>query len=117
MQFLTNEEGIAASHGRTNRSNAGLAQLFQRSTELVPRARGQASDAYMYLWIGYARYQWYRNEDEGRDLFKALKNQHMGDSCAHLYHEWALLEHQAGNTNKAISILQKGIKERAEPRS
>ena len=57
-----------------------------------------------------------RNEDEGRDLFKALKNQHIGDTCAVLYSEWAQLEAASGNAGKAVAVLQKGLKERAEPR-
>lgn len=56
-----------------------------------------------------------RNEDEARDTFKTLKNQHIGDANAHLYHQWAALEAKAGEISKAISILQKGIKERAQP--
>lgn len=57
-----------------------------------------------------------KSEDEGRDLFKALKNQHIGDTCAHLYGAWAQLERASGNDGKAVSVLQKGLKEGAEPR-
>ncbi|PNH03126.1 hypothetical protein TSOC_010826 [Tetrabaena socialis] len=116
-QFLEHEEAEGLAAGRGSKVNSGLAQLYQRAIELVPRPRGVAPEAYMRLLVGHARYQWYRNEDEGRDLFKALKNQHLGDTSALLYHEWALLELQAGNTSKALSVAQKGLKERAEPRS
>lgn len=57
-----------------------------------------------------------KSEDEGRDLFKALKNQHIGDTCALLYHTWAVLERASGNESKALSVVQKGLKENAEPR-
>lgn len=56
-----------------------------------------------------------RHEDEARDTFKTLKNQHIGDSNAHLYYEWAALEAKAGSISKALSIVQKGIKENAQP--
>jgi serine/threonine-protein kinase TTK/MPS1 len=58
----------------------------------------------------------YRNEDEGRDIFKALRNQHLRDTCALLYYTWAGLEQHSGNTSKAVSLLEKGLAERAEPR-
>lgn len=65
--FLDNEEGIAAAAaaaaqgaaaGPKSRASAALGSLYQRATQLVPRARGQASEAYMRLWVGYARHQW-----------------------------------------------------------
>lgn len=56
-----------------------------------------------------------RNEDEARDTFKTLKNQHIGDGCALLYHDWAALEAKSGNISKALSILHKGLKENAQP--
>ena len=54
------------------------------------------------------------NEDEARDTFKTLKNQHLGQS-AHLYCEWARLEASSGNTSKAQGIVHKGLKEGAQP--
>lgn len=56
-----------------------------------------------------------RDEDDARDTFKALKNQHIGDGHASLYHQWAQLEASSGNTSKALAVIQKGLKERAEP--
>ena len=64
-QLLQNEEAIVAAAAagadgaqRPLRSGSALAPLYQRATELVPRARGQASEAYMQLWVGHARHQW-----------------------------------------------------------
>lgn len=59
----------------------------------------------------------HKSQDDARDTFKTLKNQHIGDGCACLYHEWASLEHSAGNVSKAISIVHKGIKADAQPAS
>lgn len=56
-----------------------------------------------------------RNPDDGRDTFKTLKNQNIGDSCAYLYAEWATLEQSVGNVSKAIGIVQKGMKAGAQP--
>jgi hypothetical protein len=35
-----------------------LLYWYQRATELVPRSKGQAAEAYVGIWIGYARHQW-----------------------------------------------------------
>ncbi|GAX81238.1 hypothetical protein CEUSTIGMA_g8670.t1 [Chlamydomonas eustigma] len=71
----------------------------------------------MHVWLGYAKHQWKYNEDDARDTFKTLKNQLPGESNAHLFHTWATLEAGSGNMSKALSILQKGMKERAQPSS
>ena len=55
------------------------------------------------------------NEDEARDTFKTLKNQHIADSNALLFHEWASLEAKSGNVTKALDILGKAIKDNAQP--
>jgi len=55
------------------------------------------------------------NEDEARDTFKTLKNQHVADSSALLFHAWASLEAGSGNTSKALGILGKALKENAQP--
>jgi lipopolysaccharide biosynthesis regulator YciM len=56
-----------------------------------------------------------RSPDDARDTFKTLKNQHIGDASAHLYYEWACLEHAAGNVSKALGVLAKGIRAEAQP--
>jgi hypothetical protein len=56
-----------------------------------------------------------RSPDDARDTFKTLKNQHIGDASAHLYYEWACLEHVAGNVSKALGVLAKGIRAEAQP--
>jgi hypothetical protein len=57
----------------------------------------------------------YKNQDDARDTFKTLRSQHIGDRSAFLYYEWAALEQLAGNTSKALSVLQKGLREQAQP--
>lgn len=56
-----------------------------------------------------------RSQDDARDTFKTLKNQHIGDASASLYYEWAVLEHSAGNVSKALGILAKGMRAEAQP--
>ena len=56
-----------------------------------------------------------RSPDDARDTFKTLKSQNIGDSCALLYTEWAALEAAAGHVSKALGVLQKGIRDRAQP--
>ena len=56
-----------------------------------------------------------RSQDDARDTFKTLKNQHIGDASAHLYYAWAVLEHSAGNISKALGIIAKGMRAEAQP--
>lgn len=56
-----------------------------------------------------------RSPDDARDTFKTLKNQHIGDASAHLFYEWACLEHAAGNVSKALGVLAKGFRAEAQP--
>lgn len=56
-----------------------------------------------------------RSPDDARDTFKTLKNQHIGDASAALYHEWACLEHSAGHVSKALAVIAKGLKAEAQP--
>lgn len=56
-----------------------------------------------------------RNPDDGRDLLKMLKSQHIGDATAALYYEWAALELASGSQAKALGVLGKGLKEQAQP--
>lgn len=56
-----------------------------------------------------------RNADDARDVFKMLKSQHIGDTSAALYYEWAALELAGGNQFKALGVLAKGLKEQAQP--
>lgn len=53
--------------------------------------------------------------DDARDTFQTLRTQHIGETCALMYAEWAGLEAMGGNTSKALSIVSKGIKSGAEP--
>jgi hypothetical protein len=55
------------------------------------------------------------SEDEARDTFKALKNQHIGDANAQLFHMWAKLEATSGHDDKALAILNKALKGGAQP--
>lgn len=44
-----------------------------------------------------------------------LKSQHIGETSAALYYEWAALELAGGNQFKALGVLAKGLKEQAQP--
>lgn len=99
-------------------SLSSLRSLYQRATELVQRAKGQdPSEAYVNIWLGYAKHQWSVNEDDARDTFKTLRNQRITTGAASLYHLWASLEVGSGEsgTRRALSVLAKGIKEKAQP--
>ncbi|KAA6419896.1 MAG: Serine threonine kinase [Trebouxia sp. A1-2] len=101
---------------RDKRQGLALLQLYEWATQQIPRQGNYNNDAFLKLWIGYAKQQWSQNgQDEGRDAFKSLKNQQIADKSALLYLQWADLELKSGNTNKAIKQLKTGIKESAQP--
>lgn len=58
-----------------------------------------------------------KSADDGRDTFKALIRQGIsGESSALLFLEWAALERDRGSgESKSASILQKGLREGAQP--
>ena len=56
-----------------------------------------------------------RSQDDARDTLKTLKSQHIGQASAALYYEWAALEQLGGNAFKALGVLSKGLREKAQP--
>ncbi len=63
LNFLQHEEALAQQHphlyappGSQHRSS--LLYWYQRATEMVHRPKGQGADAYLSLWLGFARHQW-----------------------------------------------------------
>ena len=58
-----------------------------------------------------------KNQEDGRDTFKTLRSQHIGDRSALLYYEWAALEATGGGggASKAAAVLAKGLREGAQP--
>jgi Mad3/BUB1 homology region 1 len=48
-------------------------------------------------------------------MFSFLFNRSIGSRVAALYHAWALVLEQAGNTTKADMVYSKGIEMAAEP--
>ncbi|WIA08718.1 hypothetical protein OEZ85_008142 [Tetradesmus obliquus] len=105
--------GLQADPGRVR-----LYHMYYWATTLVPRSSSKShKEAYLQLWLGLARQQWARSPDDARDTFKTLKNQHIGDASAHLFYEWACLEHAAGNVSKALGVLAKGFRAEAQPAS
>ena len=74
FNFLNNEEAVAKQEGDVLETGAelkgggevpaakagvvGLYHLYHRATELVQRSKGRPLDAYVKIWVGYARHQW-----------------------------------------------------------
>jgi hypothetical protein len=115
-RFLSEIESNNSPSPSPSTSSSSLHSVYQRATELVQRTKGQdPSEAYVSIWLGYAKHQWSINEDDARDTFKTLRNQHITSGAANLYHLWASLEARSGDISKALSLLTKGIKEKAQP--
>jgi len=71
FNFLDNEEacsrqgGCAPEHTGADAATTsgkvggvGLYHLYHKATELVQRSKGRPLDAYVKIWVGYARHQW-----------------------------------------------------------
>jgi serine/threonine-protein kinase TTK/MPS1 len=115
--FFQHEEYLSSTdHFPPSRNNTYLFELYRWATKLIPRQGNHTKDSFVKIWIGFGRQQWMRNQDDGRDTFKTLKSQRIGQNCSAVFLEWATLEHcNAGDTYKAMSVLSKGIKEGAQP--
>ena len=63
-EFLQHEEGLqAATDSLTNqqrwgRGNVTLYHLFCLAVQAVPRQSNYKNEAYLHIWLGYARQQW-----------------------------------------------------------
>ncbi|KAK9828905.1 hypothetical protein WJX72_002702 [[Myrmecia] bisecta] len=122
LSFLEHEEAVLSGSTntldgafRTNRQGVTLFHLYSWATKVVERHGNYQNIAYLRLWLGFARQQWFKSEDDARDTFKMLKGQHIGDTFAALYADWATLEHSTGNLSKSLSIVEKGIRAGAAP--
>ncbi|KAL6771913.1 hypothetical protein ACKKBG_A28265 [Auxenochlorella protothecoides x Auxenochlorella symbiontica] len=92
-----------------------LLQVYTQATRAVPRQGNQGSDAYVRLWLGFARQQWHRDRDDARDTLKTLRRQAIGSSSPLLFLEWAALEWDSGARDRASAVLAKGLRDGAEP--
>eukprot|EP00887_Chlorella_sp_A99_P002275 scaffold10.g2275.t1 len=120
--FLQQEESATAARGAAAcppappaKGGASLFDLYAWATRLVPRQSNHNNEAYLRIWLGYARQQWARNQDDARDTLKTLRSQAIGEAAAALYYEWAALEAGAGNAAKATAVVAKGLREQAQP--
>jgi len=122
IAFLRHEENtLSASTNPLEAATTGgrhgvtLFHLYEWATKTVPRRGNYNSEAYLQIWLGYARHQGYTNEEDARDTFKTLKDQCFGEKSAYLYREWARFEASKGHWKDAIARLRKGMKAGAEP--
>jgi hypothetical protein len=63
FNFLQYEENLAAQQQLLPSCIVGgkrlsLLHWYHKATEFVQRSRGQAAEAYVGIWLGYARHQW-----------------------------------------------------------
>ncbi len=104
-------------------SAPGLTQLMLvfRPHSTLPRAGRSRDEAYLRVWLGYAREQASAGApggggaEEARDTFKFLRSQRLGDSLALLWTEWAAFEAAQGRRDKAAAVLAKGVDHGASP--
>ncbi len=100
---------------RSSTTHVILFDLYDWATRLVPQKGNKTKPAFVNIWLGHARQQWLRGQDDALDAIKALKTQQIGLSYAPMYIEWASIEAASGNVRKALSVVSKGIREQAQP--
>ncbi len=100
---------------RSSTTHVILFDLYDWATRLVPQKGNKTKPAFVNIWLGHARQQWLRGQDDALDAIKALKTQQIGLSYAPMYIEWASIEAASGNVRKALSVVGKGIREQAQP--
>ena len=100
---------------RSSTTHVILFDLYDWATRLVPQKGNKTKPAFVNIWLGHARQQWLRGQDDALDAIKALKTQQIGLSYAPMYIEWASIEAASGNIRKALSVVAKGIREQAQP--
>ena len=96
------EERVACEGWPKEQRQAHLARIYDQATKAVGAERGGAR-----IWVEYATLQAETSPEDGRDIFKLMKRNGIGmdDSAFHV--AWAELEASEGNTDKALSILDK----------
>lgn len=59
-RFLQHEESLACGHASMDPVSKGVSlyHLYHKATEMVQRTKGRTSEAYVNIWLGYARHQW-----------------------------------------------------------
>ncbi len=67
LQFLQNEEALGievpnAGFSASASKRFTLLHWYHKATEMVQRSKGQAADAYLSIWLGFARQQWYADQ-------------------------------------------------------
>eukprot|EP00741_Cyanophora_paradoxa_P009210 tig00001486_g8920.t1 len=88
-------------------------RLHDLAVRKLPRNR--RNDAYVGIYVSYAELLGRTSAEEGREMFKFLKNERVGEDSAGFYSAWADLEFRTGNAEKGRQVLQKGFQRRARP--
>jgi serine/threonine-protein kinase TTK/MPS1 len=119
LALLAHEERCsAASSASSPGAAAAVQRLYELATRALPRAGRSRDDAFLRVWLGFARAQAASGSggaEEARDTFKFLRSQRLGDQLARLWLEWAALEAAWGRRDKAAAVLAKGLQHGAAP--
>ncbi|KAJ8318001.1 hypothetical protein KUTeg_003092, partial [Tegillarca granosa] len=91
--------------------NSNLTPILERClSNFKDNDRYKNDPRYVEAWILYANLC-----TEPQDIFSFMYDQNVGHKNAYFYEAWAWSFEQLGNTKKANSIYQEGIKNSAEP--
>lgn len=108
-------EELCLKHAARPDDGTDLLQLLKLAAQTIPPQTNSANHTYMQILSKYLRRLARRNQADARGYFYLLKQQGVGARSALLQHQWARLEADSGNHEKAVSILQKAIRADAQP--
>lgn len=91
---------------------ADLVALYSHATRSMSFAH-KAHPDFVAVWTSYARLQGDIAGNDGRSVFKYMKNQRIGANSRLFYEEWAALERRLGNADKAESLEERAQSLRA----
>ena len=96
------------------RNGVSLFRLFEHATRALPQVSRHApydtQGYYLRLYLGLARQQLVSNMDDARDTFKYLKSEGFWHAHAMFWSEWAAFGYRHKGEEKALKILDKGLR-------
>lgn len=105
---------VSSMHGRDPSSTEAMVRLYRRAMKSIPpvsndRPENAGSEAYVNIYLGYAREQSRSGDLKGAELtLRQMRNLKIGLRSASFYRAWAKSEADAGRLQKAREALSVG---------
>jgi Mad3/BUB1 homology region 1 len=110
VSLLERDLGVLFRRGKNFRPESvqPLLNLCEQAQQAIPMTTYLRDNAYMKLWIMYAKLQMITSLSKARDTFLYLERHQIGRNFSHFYKSWAELEQKCKNPQRAAQILAIG---------